>query len=148
MNGFLLDTNVVSMLSPTANSPTDAFLKWLDRMDDEGRIFLSVVTIHEIEKGAMLLDHRGASAKAAVLRAWLTGLIITYGDRILGIDVLSATTGGRLEADALASGHSPGMADAAIAGIANANDLVVITCNKKHFLPFGIRVSSPDEATG
>ena len=148
MNGFLLDTNVVSMLSPTASSPRDAFLKWLDRMDDEGRIFLSVVTIHEIEKGAMLLDHRGASARAATLRVWLAGLIATYGDRILGVDVPSATAGGQLEADALASGHDPGMADATIAGIAKAHDLVVVTRNKKHFLPFVVGVSSPHEAAG
>ena len=148
MNGFLLDTNVVSMLSPTASSPSEPFLDWLDKMDDEGRLFLSVVTIHEIEKGAMLLDHRGASTKAAALRVWLAGLIATYGDRILGVDVPSATLGGQLEAAALASGHDPGMADATIAGIARSNDLVVVTRNKKHFLPFGIGVSSPEEAAG
>ncbi len=38
------------------------------------------------------------------------------------------------------------MADAVIAGIAAAHDLIVITRNGKHFRPFGIRVASPDDA--
>jgi len=40
------------------------------------------------------------------------------------------------------------MADATIAGIAKAQDLVVVTRNTKHFLPFGIGVATPDEAVG
>jgi predicted nucleic acid-binding protein len=65
LKGFLLDTNVISMLSPTAPDVPVSFLDWLERMDGEGRIFLSAVTIHEIEKGIALLDHKGATAKAA-----------------------------------------------------------------------------------
>jgi predicted nucleic acid-binding protein len=38
------------------------------------------------------------------------------------------------------------MADAVIAGIAAAHELIVVTCNTKHFLPFGVAVLSPDEA--
>jgi len=38
------------------------------------------------------------------------------------------------------------MADTLIAGIAKAHDLVIVTCNTKHFSPFGIGVPSPDEA--
>jgi prevent-host-death family protein len=46
----------------------------------------------------------------------------------------------------VAAGHNPGMADAVIAGIAEAHDLTVITRNVKHFRPFDIRVASPDDA--
>jgi predicted nucleic acid-binding protein len=38
------------------------------------------------------------------------------------------------------------MADAIIAGVAAANDFHIITRNAKHFLPFGVAASSPDEA--
>jgi predicted nucleic acid-binding protein len=38
------------------------------------------------------------------------------------------------------------MADAIIAGIAQAHDLYIITGNTKHFLPFSVAVSSPDDA--
>lgn len=146
MSGFLLDTNVVSMLAPAKSEASADFLAWLDRMDADGRLFLSVVSIHEIEKGIALLDHKGATAKAASLQAWLSGLVSTYDDKIISFGVQAAGIGGRSEAKALAAGHDPGMADAVIAGTAAAHELVVITRNTKHFQPFGIAVLSPAEA--
>jgi predicted nucleic acid-binding protein len=145
LSGLLLDTNVVSMLSPSAPDVPAPFLDWLERMDGEGRIFLSAVTVHEIEKGIALLDRKGATAKATSLRGWLSRLIAGYSDKILGLDTDAALVSGRLEAGAIAGGHAPGMADAIVAGVAQAHDLVVVTCNIRHFLPFGIGVSSPDE---
>lgn len=146
MSGFLLDTNVISMLAPSRAEASAEFLDWLERMDGDGRLFLSVVSIHELEKGIALLDHKGATAKAASLKAWLAGLVMTYDDKILGFDAQAAAIGGRLEANALVAGHDPGMADAVIAGVAAAHDLVIVTRNTKHFLPFGVAVLSPDEA--
>ncbi|OJU33658.1 MAG: VapC toxin family PIN domain ribonuclease [Alphaproteobacteria bacterium 65-37] len=146
MSGFLLDTNVVSMLAPSKAEASADFLTWLDRMDADGQLFLSVVSIHEIEKGIALLDHKGATAKAASMKAWLSGLVSTYDDKIIGVDAQAAAIGGRLEAKALAAGHDPGMADAVIAGIAAAHELVIVTRNTKHFLPFGVAVLLPDEA--
>lgn len=148
MKGFLLDTNVISMLAPARTEPPKEFLDWLERMDAAGKIFLSVVTIHEIEKGVALLEHKGAVAKASVLKVWLAGLITNYSDKILDLDAGAATIAGRLEADAIAAGHHPGMADAIIAGIARTHDLHVITENKKHFFPFNITLSSPADAVG
>lgn len=133
------------MLAPARNDPSPAFLDWLDRMDADGRLFLSVVAIHEIEKGISLLSHRGATAKAANLKVWLAGLVASYGDKIVGVDKVAAAHAGQLEAKAISAGHDPGMADATIAGIAKAHDLVVITQNTKHFQAFGIEVGSPDE---
>ena len=134
------------MLSPSAPDVPAPFLGWLERMDNEGRIFLSAITVHEIEKGIALLNHKGATAKATGLRGWLSGLIAGYGDKILSLDPPAAAVSGRLEADAIAGGHAPGMADAIIAGIAQAHDLIVVTRNTRHFLPFGVGVCSPDEA--
>lgn len=146
MRGFLLDTNVISMVAPSRGAAPEEFLDWLERMDGDGRIFLSVVTIHEIEKGIALLEHKGAVAKASGLKVWLTGLIATYEDKIIGLNATEAIIAGRLEANAVSVGHDPGMADAAIAGIAQAHDLHIITSNTKHFLPFNVAVSMPDEA--
>ncbi len=133
------------MLSPSGAAVSGRFLAWLERMDEDGRVFLSVVTIHEIEKGIALLEYKGATTKAAGLRAWLSGLTAAYDDKILGLDAPAAAIAGRLEAKALAEGHDPGMADAVIAGIARAHDLVIVTRNGRHFAPFGVDVSSPDE---
>jgi len=146
LSGYLLDTNVISMLSPSATAATGPFLEWLERMDGAGQVFLSVVTVHEIEKGIWLLEHKGASAKAAGLKVWLSGLIATHDDKILPVDTHAAALAGQLEAKAISAGHDPGMADAAVAGIAKAANLVVVTRNTKHFVPFGISFTSPDDA--
>ena len=115
-------------------------------MDGDDRVFLSVVAIHEIEKGIAPLKHKGATAKAAGLEGWLAGLVAAYDDKIIPIDASAAALAGRLEAKAISAGHDPGMADAAMAGIAKARDLMIVTNNTKHFLPFGIGVATPDEA--
>lgn len=148
MSGFLLDTDVVSMLSPSRAGASLAFLGWLDRADEAGSVFLSVVTVHEIEKGVAPLEGKGATTKAAGLKVWLAGLLAGYGERVLGLDGAAATLSGRLEATAILAGHAPGMADALIAGIAQSHGLVVITRNARHFRPFGIRTATPDEVEG
>jgi predicted nucleic acid-binding protein len=61
---FLLDTNAISMFSPSKASASDAFADWLNEQDQLDAIYLSVVTIHEIEKGVRLLEVKGAKAKA------------------------------------------------------------------------------------
>jgi toxin FitB len=135
----------VSMLSPSATQAPQTFLDWLDRTDAAGQLFISVVTIHEIEKGIALLELKGAVFKASALKAWLMGLVTNYEDKILVIDAVAASFGGQLEAKAAASGHNSGMADAAIAGIAKAHDLIIVTKNTKDFLPFGVGLMSPDD---
>jgi predicted nucleic acid-binding protein len=144
LKGYLLDTNILSMTAPTGVQAPGGFLDWLDRMDAEGRVFLSVVAVHEIEKGVALLEHRGALRKAASLRAWLVGLLAAYSDKIISFDASAAEMAGRLEARAIASGHDPGMADAMVAGLAAVHDLVIITRNTRHFLPFGVAVAAPE----
>lgn len=134
------------MLAPSRNEASPAFLDWLERMDADGKLLLSVVTIHEIEKGIALLEHKGATAKAAKLKVWLAGLVATFDDKILAVDRAAAALGGQLEALALSAGHDPGMADATIAGIAKAHDLVIMTGNTRHFQVFGVAVVSPEEA--
>jgi len=133
------------MLSPSRSEASAAFLDWLERADAASRLFLSVVNIHEVEKGIALLEHKGATAKAATLKVWLAGLVAAYDDKIIAVDTVAAALAGQLEAKAIAAGHDPGMADATIAGIAKAHDLVIVTRNAKQFQAFGIEVMSPDE---
>ncbi len=135
------------MLSPSRNEASPSLLDWLEQMDASARLFLSVVTIHEIEKGIMLLEHKGATAKAANLKVWLAGLVATYDDKIINVDTRTAALAGQLEAKAIFEGHNPGMADATIAGIAKSHDLVIMTRNTKHFRAFGLEVVSPDDPT-
>ena len=142
---FLLDTNAISMFSPSKASASDAFADWVNEQDQLDAIYLSVVTIHEIERGVRLLEVKGAKAKAAGIHMWLQGLIAGYGDHILPVDNDVALESGKLEAKAITAGHRPGAADAIIAGTASVHKLTVITANLKHFRPFGNPVKSPDQ---
>ncbi|MBP2560445.1 putative nucleic acid-binding protein [Neorhizobium galegae] len=142
--GFLLDTNAVSMFSPSRAGTSSAFASWVEEQEKLETVYLSAVTIHEIEKGVRLLEAKGATSKAALIELFLQGLIAGYSDRILPIDAGTARESGRLEAIAMSAGHSPGMADAMIAGTASLHGLTIITRNLKHFLPFGVAVKAPD----
>jgi predicted nucleic acid-binding protein len=133
------------MPAPAREAPA-GFLEWLEREDSDGRVFISVIAIHEIEKGILLLEHKGAAAKAAALKLWLAGLVSSYDGKIIPIDASAAALAGQLEAKAICAGHNPGMADAMVAGIAKALNLVIVTNNTRHFAPFGIDVPTPDES--
>lgn len=133
------------MLSPTRTDVPKRFLDWLSGNDAEGRIFLSVVTIHEIEKGIALLERRGMTAKASSLQIWLNGLLSAYADKIIPMDMNVSSVSGRLEAKALAGGYDPGMADSILAGTAQCHTLAVVTNNVRDFQPFGIDILHPDD---
>jgi len=144
LTAYLLDTNVVSLLSPSRIQTATGLIAWLNEIEEIAEFFLSVVTVHEIERGILLLERKGATAKASILRRWMDGLYATYEDRILPIDAAVSALSGRLEAEAIAAGHNPGMADALIAGTAKTHDLTVVTQNLRHFEPFSINaISAP-----
>lgn len=146
MSGFLLDTNVISLISPLRQQPATEFAVWLEKQERVSSLYLSAVTIQEISRGIHLLRGRGARAKAGAIGMFLEGLVAGYGDRILPLDAEVAREAGRLEADAISKGFNPGAADAMIAGTASCRGLTVITGNLRHFLPFGIPVLSPEQA--
>ncbi len=147
MSGFLLDTDIVALLSPAGPEASPAFLDWLERRDREGRLFLSVVTVHEIVRNVALLEQEGAQDRAAALTGWLAGLVAAFDDRIVALDASAAARAARLEARALAAGHAPGLAQALTAGVADSRDLVIVTRDTENFLPFGVAVVSPEAAT-
>lgn len=133
------------MFSPYNANASEGFSKWAEEQDQLDTIYMSVMTVHEIEKGFRLLEAKGATAKAAGIRSWLHGLIAGNGDHILSIDNHVALESGRLEAKAISAGYGAGAADAIIAGTASVHNLTIITKNLKHFLPFGVAVKSPDQ---
>ncbi|WP_420961713.1 type II toxin-antitoxin system VapC family toxin [Brucella sp. IR073] len=143
MNGYLLDTNIISSLFPSTARSSIALAEWLEGIEANGGFFLSAVTIHEIEKGICLLERKGASTKAGNLRIWLSGLLATYDDRIIAVDKQVCSISGMLEAASIAAGHNPGLADALIAGSAKVHQLVVVTKNRRHFQSFGIELLTP-----
>ncbi|MDE1996330.1 MAG: type II toxin-antitoxin system VapC family toxin [Rhizobiaceae bacterium] len=149
MTGYLLDTNVVSMLLPAKEKAVTAFLDWLRARYNEDALFLSVITVEEIEKGAekLAMVKGGSPQRSGLIKAWLAELVEEYGDRILPVDTLVAMQAGQLEGKALAAGHDPGLADILIAATAKRHDLTILTWNVRDFRPLDVRVQSPDELT-
>jgi predicted nucleic acid-binding protein len=141
VTGYLLDTNVISEIAPGRPHHDVAVLRWLEARTDE--LFLSVVTIAEIEAGITFAKRREANRKAARLTEWLDAIIDLYGDRILPLGTQIARIAGRLSGDARAAGLAPGFADIAIAATAVHHRLTILTRNLRHFEPLGVALIDP-----
>ena len=142
MSGYLLDTDVLSLLLPGRVNVPERFEVWVEAQEREGQVYLSAISIHEIEKGIGLLEAKGSVQKARALEAWLRPLVTRLGKFILPVDAEVARVSGALEAKAIAEGVNPGASDAMIAGTAAFHGLTVVTRNLRHFRAFGIEISN------
>jgi predicted nucleic acid-binding protein len=137
---YLVDTNLLSAGAPSRVAPA-GMIVWMDGHSAE--LFLSVVTVAEIEDGIAKLRREGATRRAADLTAWLETLLHLYGKRILPIDAATARLAGMLSDLAWARGQAPGFADIAIAATAKYHGLTILTRNRRHFEPLGVPVIDP-----
>ncbi len=131
---YIVDTDVLSSLAKRNRQSGAA--KWIAKQRTTN-LFLSVVTIGEIERGIALQRNRNPQF-AAALAAWLDQILASYGDRILPFDLPAARRWGQLSATL---GH--GGADLQIAATALENGLAVVTGNSQHFAPTGVQVIDP-----
>lgn len=106
-------------------------------------LFLSVVTLAEIEDGIAKTRREGATRKSSNLASWLEAVLHLYGDRILAFDMPTARTAGRIADIARGHGHAPGFADIIIAATARQHRLTILSRNTKHFEPLGVAVLDP-----
>ncbi len=142
MPGYLLDTNALSLLAPSRTAtPAAAFRAWVRAHDDD--LFLSVITLAEIQAGISQLERKRASRRAAELSLWLKAIVELYQPRTLPLESGVALETGRLLDRAIASGASPAFEEAAIAATAAVNRLIVVTANERHFRHFGVRFVAP-----
>lgn len=137
---YLVDTNVISTSAPTKRLAADSqFISWMQKEND--RLFLSAITIAEIELGIVQLERREATTKAAQLQKWLQAIERLYGNRILSFDIEAARHAG-IKLDRVRA-LNMGFADVAIAAIAGAHGLTILTANTKDFAPLGVRLLNP-----
>ena len=72
---FILDTNVVSELRKVRLGKADERVaRWADSVE-ANELYLSVITIHELEIGILLAERRDP-AQGAVLRTWLNNHVL------------------------------------------------------------------------
>lgn len=140
MTLYLLDTNIVSTDAPAKRTVgTGAFAAWVRAHSD--RLYLSTITVAEIEAGIARAARIGATRKAADLRNWLSAVEHLYAGRILPFGVEEARHAGAMLDRARA--HDPGFEDIAIAATAAARGLTVLTANERHFEPLGVPHANP-----
>jgi toxin FitB len=144
LKAYLVDTDVISAGAPGRGSAALDLADWMDLNSD--RLFLSTVTIAEIEDGIAKAHRQEARRKAAQLAGWLETLLHLYEDRVLPFDVAAARIAGRLSDQARARGVAPGFPDLAIAATAVAHRLSVLTRNIRHFAPLEVSVHNPFES--
>jgi toxin FitB len=137
---YLVDTNVISAGAPSRLA-SPALIAWMD--DHSVRLYLSAVTVAEIEDGIAKARREGATRKATDLDGWLEALLHLYGERILAFDTPTARRAGALSDRARGQGQAPGFADLIIAATALQHGLTILSRNLKHFAPLGVPVLDP-----
>lgn len=135
---FLLDTNVVSELRKIRLGKADGHVAaWADSMD-AADLYLSVITIQELEIGVLLAERRDPR-QGAVFRAWLNDHVLpAFTDRILAVDTTVALRSARL--------HVPNplpVRDGLIAATALVHGMTVVTRNVADFEPTGVLIINP-----
>ena len=135
---FLLDTNVISELRRLDKADRNV-AAWASAFP-AANFFISVISILEIELGALLIARKDA-AQGAVLRAWIDHQVLARFDgRVLSTDTAVAQRCARL--------HVPdprAERDALIAATALVHGLTVVTRNAADFEQTGVAVINPWE---
>jgi hypothetical protein len=133
---FLLDTNVISELRRPERADVNV-VAWAGAIS-AASFFLSVISILEIELGALQIARKDAT-QGAVLRAWIDDLILPrFEGRILAVDTAVAQHCARL--------HVPdprAERDALIAATAMVHGLTVVTRDVADFEPMGVALLNP-----
>jgi toxin FitB len=135
---FLLDTNVISELRKISLGRADLKVtRWASRADP-GDLYISVITVHELEVGILRLERRDARQGAA-LRVWLEDRVLTtFAGRILPVDTAVAMRGAHLQ---VPNPHP--VQDGLIAATALVHGMTVVTRNVADFASTGVTVVNP-----
>ena len=135
---FLLDTNVVSELRKIRSGQSDRNVSaWADSVN-AADLFVSVVTILELEIGILRVERRDP-ASGALLREWMNERVLSaFANRTLAVDITVAKRSAQL--------HVPDprpIPDALIAGTALVHGMTLVTRNVADFAPMGVTVINP-----
>lgn len=133
---YLLDTNVISELRQGKPRQSAAVRAWA-ASQPTSQLFLSAITLLELEKGVLALE-RKTPPQGSALRAWLLGVRATFAGRILPFTENAAVL--------CAAMHVPNPRserDALIAATALEHRMTVVTRNTQDFVDTGVALINP-----
>jgi hypothetical protein len=135
---YLIDTNVISEYRKhdRANPGVQTF--FAEAIKKNQHCFISVVTVGELRRGVELIKHRNDAPQAERLETWLSSILESYSNNILGIDRDTAQLWGKLRVP-----HPENALDKFIAATAIIYDLTLVTRNNKHFSGTMIKLHNP-----
>ncbi len=131
---YLLDTCVFAEYSNP--KPAIHVIEWLEARSDES-LYLSVLTIGEIEKGIVRLP---PSRRRTGLEVLLDQIMLRFDSHILDLDRTTLKRWGRMTADLEKKGRVLPVIDSLIAATALEHDLTIVTRNEDDFTPTGVKV--------
>jgi len=135
---YLLDTNALSELRKRRSGKINAAVEAWAGTVDQAELYLSVITIMEVELGIALLERRDAH-QAGVLRLWLHERVMpAFAGRILPITTPIALRCARLHVPDTKSER-----DAWIAATGLTHDLTIVTRNVADFAGTGATLLDP-----
>ncbi|OGH56037.1 MAG: hypothetical protein A3G34_06700 [Candidatus Lindowbacteria bacterium RIFCSPLOWO2_12_FULL_62_27] len=120
---YLVDTNIISEMSKLR--PESRVKRWFESIADDD-IFISVITLGEIEKG---MEGMETGRRRNDLMLWFGQIQERFSNRFLSIDKAVAKEWGRLSSRQ----SQLSTADGLIAATAVAHDLILSTRNIGHF---------------
>lgn len=138
---YILDTNVISELRKAKTEGVNKkVIKWAKNISPAS-LFLSVITILELEIGIQAVLRRDSS-QGALLRTWMdTHVLPTFSERILLLDLAVAQRCAKLHVPSRKSER-----DALIAATALVHGMTVVTRNVNDFEQTGVELFNPWEA--
>ncbi len=134
---FLVDTNVISHLVRPKRSIPDGIVEFLKSVDEQ-RLYLSAVTIGEIQKGIDLIPWPQSDNKnenetrrrlQGELERRLEALCSRFADRIIELTVPVLRQWGRFHAETERNGRKTPVVDTLIASCAHVHRLVVASAD-------------------
>lgn len=135
---YLLDTNVISELRKVGDGKADdAVVAWVSGID-AGEMFISALTLMELEIGILRVERRDAE-QGMRLRAWFeTQVLPEFEDRTLSVDSVIARRCAQLHVP-----NPKSERDALIAATALAHNLTVVTRNVSDFAATSVPIINP-----